>query len=307
MIARVYILLLGPGEISFDERAFKTMENVLPALVLPKRFEALQRQAKTHDADISRIVHRVDDAANRVENLLRQVRDGGVGRFEVFLGKSGSGKTTFFSTLTKFFSGVTVHKIETSVALEDIAEHIKRHNTVSTPSIWFIHDRDNPTIDVKEAKLFAESLRPLFRQPEGQIVLIWPITAEEESEVISEAAWTIGRDSLVDVISKGLYHFEGLSKLKYYEVADLTVRNLVPSETLETFGLNKARVADQLAISDTIGEFYARLEAESQRLNQRVRDILKDRVIPRVWVLVAGDSNQDQNMTISSLTQGRER
>jgi hypothetical protein len=70
-------------------------DSSLPALILPKRFEALQRQAQTHDADISKIVHRVDDAATRVEDLLRQVRDGGVGRFEVFLGKSGSGKRHF--------------------------------------------------------------------------------------------------------------------------------------------------------------------------------------------------------------------
>jgi hypothetical protein len=246
------------------------MTHSIPPLVLPKRFEALQRQAQSQDADISRIVYRVDDAATRVEDLLRQVRDGGIGRFEVFLGKSGSRKTTFFSTLTKFFTGVSVHRIEQNIPLKDIAKHIQRHNTGQSPSIWFIHDRDNPTIDLQTAKLFAESLRPLFREQVGQVVLIWPITATEEAKVIADAAWEIGRDSIVDVISHGLYSFAGLSKSQYYEVADLTVRNLIPSETLESFGLTEDKVQSQLALSDTTGEFYTRLEAESRKINLKV-------------------------------------
>ena len=76
------------------------MSNDFPVLLLPKRYEALQEQAESKHASIAKIVYRVDDAATRVEDLLRQVRDGGIGRFEVFLGKSGSGKTTFFRTLT---------------------------------------------------------------------------------------------------------------------------------------------------------------------------------------------------------------
>lgn len=64
-------------------------------LRLPKRYEVLEREAKDQDYDITRIVQRVDSAASRIETLLRQVRDGGVGRFELFHGASGSGKTTF--------------------------------------------------------------------------------------------------------------------------------------------------------------------------------------------------------------------
>ena len=113
-------------------------------------------------------------------------------------------------------------------------------------------------------------MRPLFREQVGQVVLIWPITATEEAKVIADAAWEIGRDSIVDVISHGLYSFAGLSKSQYYEVADLTVRNLIPSETLESFGLTEDKVQSQLALSDTIGEFYSRLEAESQKINLKV-------------------------------------
>ncbi len=283
------------------------MTDAFPVLVLPKRFEALERQAKTREADISRIVHKVEDATTRVENLLRQVRDGGIGRFEVFLGKSGSGKTTFFSTLTQFFKGVTVEKVPPELPLEEIPEHIRRHLGGPSPTIWFIHDRDNPEITEAKAERFAEALRPLFRGDYGQVVLIWPITSEDAAKILADAAWKIGRDSLVDVSSRGQYIFNGIDKTQYYNIADLTVRNLTPSESLETFGLTEGKTKGLVAKADTIGEFYSLIEAESQRINQKYRDILKVRPIPRVWIIVAGDSNQDLNMTVSSLTQGRER
>jgi len=84
----------------------KDMQTDYPKLRLPKRFEALEREAKNTGADISQIVQRIDSATARIETLVRQVRDGGLGRFELFLGKSGSGKTTFFKTLGHFFEGI---------------------------------------------------------------------------------------------------------------------------------------------------------------------------------------------------------
>lgn len=100
----------------------------LENLRLPKRYEALEREAHESEADLTRIVHRVDTAAERVETLLRQVRDGGLGRFELFLGQSGSGKTTFFKTLTNFFQGTAVESVPTDLPLGEVATHIKKNN-----------------------------------------------------------------------------------------------------------------------------------------------------------------------------------
>lgn len=223
------------------------MSNDFPTLFLPKRFEALQQEAETKVADLTRIVQRVDDAATRVEDLLRQARDGGIGQFEVFLGKSGSGKTTFFSTLNKFFKGVDVHRIDRDIDLKSIPNHIRKFNRSDKPSVWFIHDRDNPVLNKESARDFAEGLRPFFREAKGKIVIVWPITDEAVANLLAKAAWEIGRDSLVDVYSKGLYLFHGISKDQYYDIADLTVRNLRPAQSLETFGLTKEKVRDSIS------------------------------------------------------------
>src|SRR5688572_5560775 len=84
--------------------------DTLPKLVLPKRFEILQQNSEEAGLDVKDIVQRVDAAAGRIDALLRRVHSSGGGLFEVFLGKSGSGKTTFLSTLPKFFERVVVYR-----------------------------------------------------------------------------------------------------------------------------------------------------------------------------------------------------
>jgi hypothetical protein len=272
-------------------------------LKLPKRYEALEREATQSSADLTRIIQRVDSAANRVETLLRQVRDGGLGRFEVFLGLSGSGKTTFFKTLTRFFSGTEVHEIPKNLPLDEIAQHIRTHNYKKTePQIWVLIDRDNPTFTPEEAFQFFETLRVLFRESSGKVVIFWPITDVPQAQILSQKAWDVGRESVVD-LNKGIYNFTGPDKEKFLEIADLTVRTLI-GQSLEIFKISRDIAEPLVAESETISEFYSRLEAKSADINGLYRDILKDRLIPNVWILVAGDDAKDLNLTIANLTQG---
>lgn len=285
------------------------MSTEFPTLKLPKRFEALEREATSTGADISQIVQRIDSAAARVETLVRQVRDGGLGRFELFLGKSGSGKTTFFRTLQKFFDGIRIEAVENTVPLSDLSEHIRarRDGDDKETVVYVLYDRDNEKVTYDDATDFFESLRVLFREDCGQVVIAWPITDENTVETLSKAAWDIGRDSIVDVNGKGIYSFEGVPRDAYYEIGDLTTRNLEPGQTLETFGLTKEVARSLITESETIAEFYSRLEAKSAEINDTYKDILKEKIVPRVWILVGGDINQDLNLTVSTLTQGTEK
>ena len=276
----------------------------LPTLNLPKRFEALQRQALVQQYDLTSVVQRIDTAASRLETLLRQVQFGGIGRFELFLGKSGAGKTTFFKTLTKFFVGTEVHEIPATIPLTGISDYIStRHLSPDVRQVWVMHDRDNQIVDEAEAFNFLESLRVLFRKPEGSIVICWPLTDEKSAQIISEKAWAIGRDSVVDVATKGLYLFQGPPKDSYLNIAELTTRSL-KGDGLETFGLTAAEVTPLVSESETIAEFYSRLEARAAEITGRYKDLLKDKPIPSVWILVGGDDSRELNLTVASLTQG---
>jgi hypothetical protein len=285
------------------------MTTEFPQLRLPKRYEDLEREARERNTDLGQIVQRVDAAATRIEALARQVRDGGIGVFEIFLGASGSGKTTFFRTLHIFFKNIDVHEIPANISLEEVADFVRmRHISTSiNPQVWVLYDRDNASIDRFHAKQFFETLRVLFREVAGKIVLIWPITDTETTETLSSAAWTIGRDSIVNVITKGIYKFTGVPKEQFESIADLTTRNISPGQSLETFGLIHEVVQPILEESETISEFYSRLEHKSSEVNALYRDILKDRTIPKVWIVVAGDRNQELNLTVANLTTGNEK
>jgi hypothetical protein len=90
-------------------------------------------------------------------------------------------------------------------------------------------------------------------------------------------------------------------------VADLTTRNLNKGQSLESFGLTDSTIGPLLQKSETISEFYSRLEQKSADINNHYRDILEERTIPSIWILVAGDDSRELNLTIATLTQGIEK
>lgn len=280
--------------------------SILP-LTLPRRWEALERQAHSANVDLTRIVQRIDSAASRIETLLRQVQNGGLGRFELFLGHSGSGKTTFFRTLTTFFEGTSVLPIPSDLPLQEVAGYIRSYkHTTDERQVWVLYDRDNPQEEKSEARYFFETLRVLFREKCGSVVIIWPITDPGKALMFSEQAWDIGRDSIVDLTTKGSYTFEGVPRSAYIAIAATTARNLA-GQTIESFGLSGEVLAPLARESATISEFFGRIEAKSAEINGYYRDLLKDKVTPSVWVLVAGDVSKDLSLTVATLTQGTDK
>lgn len=271
-------------------------------LKLPKRFEAFEKQI-TQDIDLTRIVERVDDAAMRVEILLRQARDGGLGRFELFLGLSGAGKTTFFKTLSNFFEGVQVDYVPKDLPLMNIAAFVRQRRISGTKQIFVVLDRDNPNVLTQEAREFFETLRVLFREPEGETAVFWPITNAEQAQLLADAAWFIGRDSIVDLSTKGLFRFSGPPRTSFHGIADLTSRSIT-GQPLEIYGITDKDARELTPQSETIAEYYSRLEARSIEVNGHYKDILKEKTLPSVWILVAGDDNKDLTHTTANLVQG---
>lgn len=272
-------------------------------LSLPKRFEILERKTKENKADITSIVKQVEDASEEVNRLLLQVKSGGLGRFVFFLGKSGSGKTTFLRTLPHFFKNIDVFPIEKIVDLLKIPEIIKSYAN-SKQKLFVIHGRDNPDASIDDKiSLFFEELRVLFREVEGEVLIIWPITDEVRAENYAKVAWNIGRESVVP-LSGAIYHFKGLDKSLFYDVADTTTRNLNGGESLEAFGITKEGIASDILCVTTISEYYSIIEQKSFEINNKTWSVLEKRVIPKVWILLPGDDSTELDRTVRTLTQG---
>lgn len=270
-------------------------------LKLPPRFEILKQEIEDLGLDINQIVFDVHNANKEIEDLLKAVKFGSIGKFRLFLGNSGSGKTTFLQTLSNFFIDIDVIPINRKTSLDEIPDFIRAEKT-DKHSIFIIEDRDNPSESIEDLRDFFEELRFLFRKPEGRVLLIWPITDKDSAKTIGDLAWDVGRESLTP-IDGATYNFIGLDKSEFYNVADITSKN-INGANLESYGLTKEDTDKLLKKVETIGQYFSELEQFSIRLNCETEVFLKDKLIPKVWILLPGDEATEIDRTVKSLTQG---
>lgn len=281
-------------------------ENSLPKLELPKRWEFLEQRATALGLQPAEFVERVDAAADRIDYLLQRVKTGGGGLFEVFFGLSGSGKTTFLKTLPKHFEHISVVSYPKEKSLVDLPRFVVDSFIPQSADtrIVLIERRDNPSRSDMEqmSETFGELLEA-FRDPKGGVLVLWPITRPDPANQIAKEAWVTGRDSMVDTQSKGLYHFTGLSKERFYGVADTTTRNLT-GDGLDAFGVTSEVSQRLLGTVETIADYFNAVDlfAESQR--EKTWSVLKERVRARLWVVLPGDVPSAIQASVSGLTQG---
>ena len=281
------------------------MSNVLPKLNLPRRFENLERQANDAQIDPFEIVERVDDAANRIDELLDRVRTSG-GLFEVIFGESGSGKTTFVRSLPKFYNNVKIEVFDETEDLAQLSQWISSSYVEGDKRqrVVVIQGRDNPEQkDLRDGKVALRQLLNLFRRKDGQVVLLWTITDREAAKEISETAWNIGRDSMVDFSTRGIFEFEGVPKDRWATLADRTSQSL-NGDKLDAFGLDQDAISDFLSQSPTISIFFARATEHANTIRNGTWSVLKQTIVPHVWVVLASDDPVSTHSTTTGLTQG---
>jgi hypothetical protein len=280
--------------------------NTLPKLELPKRWELLEQRAQAAGLDTGLFVERVDTAADRIDYLLQRVKTGGGGLFEVFYGLSGSGKTTFLKTLPKQFQQIRVSSFPKDKPLSVLPSFIHDMYVPGDPSarVVLIERRDNPSQQDMQSlsETFAELLE-VFRDPKGAALVLWPVTREPSAQQIAAEAWTTGRDSMTDTRSRGLYHFTGLPKDRFYAVADTTTRNLT-GDGLETFGVTPQVASELLAGTETIADFFNAVDLHAEAQREKTWSVLKTKVRARLWVVLPGDVPSAIRSTVLSLTQG---
>ena len=280
--------------------------NRLRRLELPRRWEFLAERAAKAQVDPGEVVERVDDAARRIDALLRRVRDGGGGVIEVIYGLSGSGKTTFLQTLERFFTGITVSVFDKERSLLELPGFVRKGYVSGEGNnrIVLIDRRDNPTANElsQVEEVFGELLN-VFREPGGAAVVLWPITKPESAAHVAQTAWAVGRDSMADAGSNGQFHFKGIDPARYFDLADNTSRTLT-GDSLEAFGITRQAAAALLPSCETISDFYTKVVEVADEQRRETWSVLKNKSIAHLWVLLPGDDVALLNATADALTQG---
>jgi hypothetical protein len=282
--------------------------NPIQQLDLPTRWEVLKERAKERGLEASEFVQPIDSAASHVDALLYRVRSNGIGAFEVVFGLSGSGKTTFVNTLGKFFGGVEIHEFPKERHLTELPQYIKSKyvpGPESTTRLFLISRRDNPSRqDIDEISQFFSDLVDFFRTPEGRVLILWTVTRANDADTIAAEAWQAGSDSVVSPETKGLFRFQGLDKVKYQGAADVAARSL-SGDGLEGFGLDQNTINACLQDCDTISDFYGKLNAKAQIIRGQTWSVFKERIRPRLWIVVPANDPATIDSTVGSLTQGQ--
>ncbi|WP_330959332.1 hypothetical protein [Photobacterium sp. 53610] len=277
----------------------------MDSLILPKRYEVLENVADKNSVSLSSIIKKIPESSKHIDQLLREISIGNVGKLELINGKSGSGKTTFVKSLSLFYSNVQVNIFEHSRKLTELSQLIEGKEKIqqNITDIYLLTDRDNPTDTETELREAFENLRRVFRTRNGNVLVLWPITDDQKAKEISRIAWDIGRDSLVRPSTKGIMAFNGLKKEEYWETADITSQSL-NNEGLESYGLLKESLKDEINDSETIGEFYSVLETKAAEHIETFEVEMQEKLLPKVWIVLAGDDSVEIERTVRALTQG---
>ncbi len=283
------------------------MENAtLSPLVLPRRWEVLATRAEAAGVDPTDLVERVPAAEARIDKLLSRIRSGSGGVFEIFLGKSGSGKTTFVKSLPKFFENVFVLSIGKNEDLNDIPARISKMEKSSEGKhkIILIQGRDNPKeSDIKGSRDYFVSWLDFLREPLGNVVILWTMSDDVAAETIAQNAWRVGRDSICAHDTHGIYNFEGIGSDGYYEIANNTAINL-SGDGLEAYGVSQQVAAPFADSAETISDFFQEVVSYSEEITSNLKSLIKERDQPRLWILLHGDDRAAIGHTVGSLTQG---
>ena len=276
--------------------------DLLP-LSLPIRYENLEREIEGLGIDITTVVEKVEDATEQIEKLLQQINHGKNGKFKLFYGESGKGKTTFLRTLEFFFQNIEIIIIERNVNLSEIPKYIISEKPTKGQTIVIIEDRDNPNESIEDLREFFEELRFQFRKDLFNVLIIWPITDEKQAKNISDIAWEVGRDSITSA-DGCIFKFNGIPKEKYHHTADITTINLNEGRNLESYGISISDTDKILKKSDTIGQFFTNISNISLDKIYKTEEFLKDKIIPKIWVLLPGDEATEIDRTVRTLTRG---
>ncbi|WP_437587741.1 hypothetical protein [Sorangium sp. So ce1000] len=266
-------------------------------LFVPDRFDMLQRRAVSQ---LDSIVVPVDDALQRVKFIHRDMKAAGRGYFLIFQGDSGSGKSTFLSTVNLFLEGVQTFSIPRGQTVEAA---LRRTPSTEAPlRVIIIEGRDAlREVSASEIEAAIHEINAFIRSERGERTLVvWPSNTDDLTETLISTCQRVGDDSLLGIDAPA-YRFTGPPKEQFTDIAARTVATLNQGASLANLGVSIDRAKELTSQATTIGRFMGLLRSEILR-NQNAVDALVEKERFSLWIVVA--SGNDPEGDVAALTRG---
>lgn len=266
-------------------------------LFLPDRFDTLQRRAPTQ---LDSIVVPVADAINHIKAVHRDAVAAGRGAFLILRGDSGSGKSTFLSTLNLFVESVEVLAVARSATIESSLRHAP--STVKTLRVIIIEGRE-ALRDVAPADLEANvhEINAFLRTRAGENTLVvWPANADDLATLLVTTAQRVGADALLGVGDPS-YRFRGPPRAQFLDIATRTIATLNQGASLADLGVTQDRAEELVQLAPTIGRFLGLLRKDLLE-NQRAVEHLLEKEQCNLWIVVSAANDPEGD--VAALTRG---
>ena len=290
-------LKAAQGYMNSETPSQETFQFASGNLAVPDRFEALKRISS---GELSSIIIPVNDAIRRVREVHRDMKAAGRGSFLLVRGDSGSGKSTFFSTLGLFLEQVTV----VPFARETNIHAVLRRAEPSPPGLRvFIMEGRDALRDVPQQELEAaiHEINWFIRSPSGErSLVVWPVNSDDLETKLIQTAKNVGGESLLGV-GEPSFRFQGPPRANYLEIARRTIATLNQGAHIADLGVSNERAQKLADESGTIGHFLGLLRRDLLQ-NQSEVDTLLAKEKCRLWVVVCAGNDPDGD--IAGLTRG---
>ncbi|MDM8525317.1 hypothetical protein QUF80_18250 [Desulfococcaceae bacterium HSG8] len=269
--------------------AAERVESNLPPLNLPIRYERLHDIAEEKKIPIRPLIVPVHDAIKQIEEELHTISEILMGRLFVISGETGSGKTTFLSSLGFFIDNISIF------FLKDIS--IDRKNTIEKElyslnrprknfSVVVLEGREAPgTIKSEELDVLLTTLNRDFRGETGcNTLFVIPTTSPNVAQNISMRANSIGGMTSKE---RPFYVFTGPPRNEYIPIINETLRSLNDGRILDDYGIDERKANSVAQTSNSIGNFMQSCQetilSERRTLRKAMHSLKRKRI--HLWMV----------------------
>ncbi|QCR33722.1 hypothetical protein [Lysinibacillus sp. SGAir0095] len=267
-------------------------------LLVPDRFEKLKENA---EGKLNTIIVEVSDALDKIDEIYGDMIAADRGAFLIVRGTSGSGKSTFFNTISLFKKNVCVETINNNQSIAKMLMNLS--STDSDMRIIILEGREaligQQNSDIEKD---LHVINTFLRSDKGEKTLIaWLCNTDEMKDILINIADSIGGDALLG-INEPFFYFNGPKKENYLDIAKRTVQLLNNGASLSDMGITDEQAKELATNSNTIGHYFSSLRQQLLINTRSVKKLVGNEQC-KMWVVVLA-GNEPEN-DVAALTRGQ--
>ena len=274
--------------LSIDSEEYPTRSSDVGAFVLSRRWEQCADVASRRDnyEGLLSIVRPITSAQNQLIDYINLMKTTEEGALWVFYGSSGSGKTTFLSTLEHQFNqgqevlqAVVLKADELALSNRNelrvqLFKVINARKSVNVALVLVLEDRED-SIDEAELSSLTQTLKGLLRSPKTgkNVLVVFPVNNSKNGRRIIDAAQDVGIQQHEGARST-IFTFDGPDPSTFVDIVE-ALAQVLNGRPLSSFGVSRHSLENMPKDRKTLGNFIQEVAERIQGQERRMFTLLQ--------------------------------